>query len=155
MNYPKFFLIIIFYVFVCFESTGQQNTNYLEIRSSLVKTTCGQNHIDSIMLTHNNLSSLDTTVITKGKDAYYYDCAMSYFDMYLYYDNESYMQHTVKNLYHCLYFNKKHSNAHINLSIYYYVSKEIDLAKYHIKKYKKYTPKKYWDTEQINSIEKL
>lgn len=146
-----FFLIIINNTQI---ANAQNNVNYFEIKSEIKKTSCTEHTIEAVNETVKALLAIDTNAISKGLSEYYYDLGMAYYMKSEGFKETEFRELSIKYFLKCLEKDKKKSNAYLNISLIYFINNMYDKAKIYLKLYKKNTPKKYWDLETIETIEK-
>ena len=133
---------------------AQEQINYLELRDSQKSFTCSKNDIESVDISLKNLLSLDTTKISIGLSDYFYDLGMAYYIKSEMYGESEFRSSSIQSFESCIKKDKKRGSAYHNLSIIYFLHQDNSKAKEYIKLYKKHTPKKYWDREFIEMVEK-
>jgi lipoprotein NlpI len=133
---------------------AQQKIDYLEVRKDLVKSTCTTTDAEIYKQDLANLLALDTATINKGLSEYFYDLGMLY---YAHFGNNEGKFHpeAFACMKRCVELDKKNGSAYLNLSIMYYFTKNIPLAKEYAQFHKKYTRKKYRDNDFLARIESL
>jgi len=135
-------------------AVAQDKINYLSIRDSQKIFTCSKNDLESVNLSIKNLLALDTSHITKGLPDYFYDLGMAYYIKSEMHGESEFSKSSINAFERCIEKDKKKGNAYHNLSLIYHFHQAYPKAKEYLKLYKKYTPKKYWDTEFIDMVNK-
>lgn len=147
-------VLIVFLIFSCQIVKTQDQINYLEIKESQKKFTCSKNDLESVNTTLKNLLELDTSKISIGLSDYFYDLGMAYYIKSEMYGESQFRPSSIKAFESCIKKDKTRGNAYHNLSIIYYLHQDYPKAKEYLKLYKKHTPKKYWDKEFIEMVNK-
>lgn len=146
-------LLTFFTCIIILYSHAQDKINYTQIRKSTIHYSCTENNIDSINLTLNQLLKIESTNISSGKDEYYYDIGLIYYIKSIIEKKPELLTASIKNFNNAILINPKNGSSYLNLSLVYYFQKKFSLANENLKKYKKYTKKKYWDRSTIKVIE--
>jgi tetratricopeptide (TPR) repeat protein len=146
--------LIVFLIFSCQIAKTQDQRNYTEIKESQKKFTCSKNDLESVNITLKNLLELDTSKISIGLSDYFYDLGMAYYIKSEMYGESQFRPYSIKAFESCIKKDKKRGNAYHNLSVIYYLYQAYPKAKEYLKLYKKHTPKKYWDRELIEMVNK-
>lgn len=133
---------------------AQGTIDYNKIRNQTVLHSCTITNSDTVELTLKNLLALDTLLIKKGLDNYFYDLGMTYYIKGYMGLQKEYKNLAITTFRKCTIINSKRGDAYYNLSLIYLIEKNYSQAKVMLILYKKHTRKKFWDKDLIDLIEK-
>jgi hypothetical protein len=144
-------LIVLFF----FQNSLAQKINYLEIRDSLKGTSCANYDSSSIFQERERLQLFDTNRIDSNIYLYYSDIGMNYYKSYLVFKDSLNLELAIKNFKKSLFHRPENSIVLWNLSFSYFFLSNCELSQKSIKRYKKTTPRKYWDKKQMKYLRKI
>ena len=141
-----FFLLITFGVF-------SQKVDYFKLSDTLGLDLSDKSDSNQTLLFIAILEKLDTNIISKNIEHYYYDLGMEYYCLAAFRTNSAYLQKSIQYNLKAISHKQDFSDAYSNISVCYYFLHDCSNATKYIEEYKKHTPKKKWDNKIIKSIE--
>lgn len=122
------------------------------MRSGMPKLSCKPT--DSLTVAETNLAlrTIDTNLIDSNLDLYYRDLGWSYYRLYLFNKDTSFITKSIENYKKADYLKPNSSVTYWQLSFLYYLLADCKSGKYYLEKYKNVTERQYWHEDQIKRM---
>ena len=130
-----------------------QHLDYKTFRDSLTQLSCGQVDSLTVVNTRTKLETVDTNLISSNIDIYYRDLGWCYYRLYLKTKDISFIRMASDSYEKALSHNPKYAAVlHDQFFFNYFFFKDCQKGKYYMALYKKVTPRKYWNKDEMKRL---
>ena len=137
---------------ICYQANGQKS-DYMQFRDSLTTLSCGKADSLTVIKTLAKLEAFDTNRVSENIQQYYRDLGWCYYLLSLTRNDTALIRSASKCYDKALFHDPNYVVVLWDKSFFsYYFYNDCDMGKYYLDRYKKATPRKYWNKRQMKMI---